>query len=180
MYCVVGYHHCCYSSMWFLHMFRAFIIFFQSAANYVVSQLVVWEIEFPGGISNSNIKWRAFMWGVSEVLLLISVSLNYLPPRLYSRFLRLSTVFIMLDFVLTIILLPIGVSKTYGFCSAKDVFTKTCMYIFVRFIPCSYCVDNGTGAYPAWNWIPSLRFGSFVQGLALSTISQASTRLPSW
>ena len=40
----------------------------------------------------------------------------------------------MADFFVTLIWLPIGVSKTYGFRSARDVFTKTCMYLFLRMV----------------------------------------------
>ena len=55
----------------------------QVSANYIAPQFVVWMVEFPGGIDNSNAKWRAVVWAISEVLLLliISVSVNYLPPR---------------------------------------------------------------------------------------------------
>jgi translation initiation factor 5B len=103
------------------------IPFYQTAANYIVSQLAVWEIDFPGGISNDNIKWRAFIWAISEGLLFVAVAINYLPPRLYSAVFRFSIFIIMLDFFLCLIWLPIGVSKTYGFRSAKDVFTMSCM-----------------------------------------------------
>lgn len=102
--------------------------FFQTTANYIVSQLALWEIDFPGGIDPGNIKWRAVIWAISEVLLLSAVGINYLPPRLYSRVFRLSALLMMLDFFLCLIWLPIGVSKTYGFRSAKDVFTQTCKY----------------------------------------------------
>jgi translation initiation factor 5B len=47
----------------------------------------------------------------------------------------------MLDFLLNLIWLPIGVSRTYGFRSAKDVFTLK---------------YNGTGAPAGWNWTLSL------------------------
>ena len=113
--------------VWFLSVIQT-RIFLQSAANYIVSQLVVWEIEFPGGIDNSNVKWRALIWAISEFLLLFSVAINYLPPRFYPVFLRFSIFLVMLDFFLTLIWLPIGVSKTYGFRSARDVFTTTCSY----------------------------------------------------
>ena len=46
----------------------------------------------------------------------------------------------MLDFFLNIIWLPIAVSKTYGFQSAKWVFTEQ---------------YNETGAPPVWNWMLS-------------------------
>jgi len=49
----------------------------------------------------------------------------------------------MLDFFLCLIWLPIGVSKTYGFRPAKEVFTMT---------------NNGTGAPAGWNWILSFLF----------------------
>jgi amino acid transporter len=46
----------------------------------------------------------------------------------------------MLDFILNIIWLPIAVSRSYGFQSAKFVFTQT---------------YNETGAPPVWNWMLS-------------------------
>ncbi|KAF7364598.1 Gamma-aminobutyric acid transporter [Mycena venus] len=110
----------------------------QTTANYVVSQLAVWEIDFPGGTENDNVKWRALIWAISEALLVLSVAINYLPPRMYSAIFRFSVALMMLDFFLCVIWLPIGVSKTYGFRSAKDVFTST---------------YNGTGAPPGWNWL---------------------------
>ncbi|KAK7031520.1 gamma-aminobutyric acid transporter [Favolaschia claudopus] len=115
----------------------------QTTANYIVSQLAVWEIDYPGGITNDNVKWRAMIWAVSEALLVVSVAINYLPPRMYSAIFRFSMGLMMLDFFLCVIWLPIGVSKTYGFRSAKDVFTMT---------------YNGTGAPAGWNWILSFLF----------------------
>ena len=98
----------------------------QTTANYIVSQLAVWEIDFPGGVGNDNIKWRAFIWALSEVLLVIAIAINYLPPRLYSAVFKFSILLMMVDFFLCVIWLPIGVSNTYGFRSAKEVFTSTC------------------------------------------------------
>lgn len=49
----------------------------------------------------------------------------------------------MLDFFLCLIWLPIGVSRTYGFRSASEVFTMT---------------YNGTGAPAGWNWMLSFLF----------------------
>lgn len=115
----------------------------QTTANYIVSQLQVWEVDFPGGASNDNVKWRAFIWALSEAMLLVAIAINYLPPRLYSAVFRFSTALMMLDFLLCVIWLPIGVSKTYGFRDAKEVFTMT---------------YNGTGAPAGWNWILSFLF----------------------
>lgn len=122
---------------------------YQTAANYIVSQLAVWEIDFPGGISNDNIKWRALIWAISEFLLFFSVAINYLPPRLYSAIFRFSIFIIMLDFFLCLIWLPIGVSKTYGFRSAKDVFTMSCMSSSGTFV-----IDDCNRVYSQWHWRP--------------------------
>lgn len=48
---------------------------------------------------------------------------------MYSAIFRFSVALMMLDFFLCVIWLPIGVSKTYGFRSAKDVFTSTCGFL---------------------------------------------------
>jgi amino acid transporter len=106
-----------------------------------VSQLAVWEIDFPGGISNDNVKWRALIWALSEALLVVSVAINYLPSRMYSAIFRISVGLMMVDFLLCVIWLPIGVSKTYGFRSAKDVFTMTCESVLTcgRYIPAHLC-----------------------------------------
>jgi hypothetical protein len=89
--------------------------------------MAVWEVSFPGGVGNENIKWRALIWAMSEGLLILSVAISYLPPKVYSGIFKFGIVVMMLDFFLCVIWLPIGVSKTYGFRSAKDVFTATCM-----------------------------------------------------
>ncbi|KAJ8085846.1 hypothetical protein PM082_004665 [Marasmius tenuissimus] len=115
----------------------------QTTANYIVSQLAVWEIEFPGGTTNDNVKWRAMIWAISEGLLLIAIAINHLPPRLYSFIFKFSMGLMLVDFLLCVIWLPIGASRTYGLRSASEVFTMT---------------YNGTGAPPAWNWILSFLF----------------------
>lgn len=59
------------------------------------------------------------------------------PARYYKLIFYLSTFFVMLDFVLNMIWLPIATKRTYGFRSAHDAFMTT---------------YNGTGAPPGWNW----------------------------
>lgn len=117
----------------------------QTTANYIVSQLSVWEIDFPGGTHIDNVKFRALVWAISEGILVLAVAINYLPPRLYSWVFKFSIGVYFLDFFLCLIWLPIGVSRTYGFRSAKEVFTST---------------YNGTGAPAGWNWILSFLFTS--------------------
>ena len=95
----------------------------------------MFEVDFPGGTFNDNIKWRAFIWAVSEGFLVLSIVINYLPPRLYSAVFKFSILIIMVDFFLCVIWLPIGVSKTYGFRSASEAFTTTCKAHFPTLIP---------------------------------------------
>lgn len=115
----------------------------QTTANYIASLLSVFEVDFPGGLTNDNLKWRALIWAMSEILLVVSVAINYLPPRMYSAVFKFSVALIFVDFLLCAIWLPIGVSRTYGFRSATEVFTQT---------------YNGTGAPAGWNWMLSFLF----------------------
>ncbi|KAL5508585.1 hypothetical protein ACEPAH_6204 [Sanghuangporus vaninii] len=115
----------------------------QTTANYLASLFTVFEVDYPGGLQIDNIKWRAFIWALSEVILAISIAINYLPPRLYSTVFRLSMFIMMADFLLCVIWFPIAVSDSYGFRSAKEVFTST---------------YNGTCAPAGWNWILSFLF----------------------
>lgn len=45
---------------------------------------------------------------------------------MYSKLFRLALFLIMLDFLLCLIWFPVGVSKTYGFRTAKEAFLTTC------------------------------------------------------
>jgi hypothetical protein len=59
---------------------------------------------------------------------ILSIAINYLPPKWYKAVFRFSLFIIMLDFFLCLIWLPIAVHNTYGFRSAKEVFTMTCTF----------------------------------------------------
>ncbi|GAB7349091.1 hypothetical protein MBLNU459_g8043t2 [Dothideomycetes sp. NU459] len=110
----------------------------QAAANYLLSEIQVFGLDFPTDVS--DIRFRALQWGVAEIILFISIGMNYLDPKTYKVIFRIASAIIMLDFFLNIIWLPIAVSKTYGFQSAEFVFTQT---------------YNETGAPPVWNWMLS-------------------------
>jgi amino acid transporter len=110
----------------------------QSAANFLLSEIAVFNLDFP--TDTTSIKFRAVQWIVSEILLFLSIALCYISPRKFSQIFRISVGVIMLDFFLNLIWLPIAVSKSYGFQSAKFVFTETI---------------NETGAPPVWNWMLS-------------------------
>lgn len=104
----------------------------------MLSEIAVFGLDFP--TDPFDIKFRAVQWIVAEAFLFISIGMNYLNPRTYKLIFRLATFIILLDFVLNIIWLPIAVSKSYGFQSARFVFTQT---------------YNETGASPVWNWMLS-------------------------
>ena len=110
----------------------------QGAANFLLSEITVFNLNFP--TDTNDIKFRALQWIVSEAFLFLSVGLNYLRPTSYRLVFRVATAFVMLDFFLNIIWLPIAVSKTYGFQPASFVFLQT---------------YNETGAPPVWNWMLS-------------------------
>jgi amino acid transporter len=110
----------------------------QGAANFLLSQITVFGLDYSTDVN--DVKFRALQWIVSEIFLFISIGLNYLNPRTYKMIFKIATFIIMLDFFLNIIWLPIAVSKSYGFQSAKFVFTET---------------YNETGAPPVWNWMLS-------------------------
>ncbi|EFQ34806.1 hypothetical protein CGRA01v4_01678 [Colletotrichum graminicola] len=108
----------------------------QSAVNYMLSEIVVFKLDFPS--DPSSIKFRAVQWIATEVMLALAAIWNLLPPRYFKWIFYLSTTFVLLDFILNMIWLPVAASKsTYGFRSAHDAFLTT---------------YNGTGAPAAWNW----------------------------
>ena len=103
----------------------------QGTTNYILSELTVFNKAFPGGLDPSNIKFRAVQWAISEVFLVIAIASNLISPRKFAWIFKASAIIIALDLLLTVVWLPIGVSKTYGFQSAKWVFTQ---------------YENGTGS----------------------------------
>ncbi|GAA5854683.1 hypothetical protein JCM8547_004938 [Rhodosporidiobolus lusitaniae] len=109
----------------------------QGTTNYILSEISVFNAYFPGGLDDSNIKFRAVQWIVSEGFLLVAILSNLLSPRHYAWVFKASALIIALDLILTVIWLPVGVSQTYGFQSAEWVFTK---------------YYNGSGASDGWNW----------------------------
>ncbi|KAH7357221.1 putative amino acid permease [Rhexocercosporidium sp. MPI-PUGE-AT-0058] len=86
----------------------------QAAVNYMLSEITVFN-----------------------VMLALAVLVNFLPPRLFRFVFYLSSSFVILDFLLNLVWLPIGTVNTYGFRTAHEAFMTT---------------YNGTGAPPAWNW----------------------------
>ncbi|KAM3084040.1 hypothetical protein ACMFMG_001853 [Clarireedia jacksonii] len=107
----------------------------QGAVNYMLSEIVVFNIDFPS--DSSSIKFRAVQWICTEVLLALATAVNFLPPRLFKYVFWLSSFLVVLDFVLNLIWLPIGAANSYGFRTAEEAFMTT---------------YNGTGAPPGWNW----------------------------
>jgi amino acid transporter len=109
-------------------------------ANYLISEVVVFNPDTTFPYDNSDVKARAVAWAFSLLFLAIATSLNFLPPRMYSWVFRAGFIVITIDMVLNFIWLPIGVSKTYGFQSAEFVFTST---------------YNGGETSPGLNWVLS-------------------------
>ncbi|KAF4634274.1 hypothetical protein G7Y89_g3831 [Cudoniella acicularis] len=107
----------------------------QAAVNYILSEITVFNLDFPSDAS--SIKFRAVQWICTEVLLALAILVNFLPPRLFRWIFYISSSFVLLDFLLNVIWLPIGTANTYGFRTANEAFMTT---------------YNGTGAPAGWNW----------------------------
>ncbi|ORY30174.1 amino acid/polyamine transporter I [Naematelia encephala] len=119
----------------------------QAPAQFLLSLMVVFDKEFPGGLDASNVTYRGALFGVSFGCMWIALLLNYLPPKWFARTFRFTVYLLLLDLVLSLIWLPIGVSRTYGFRTAKEVFTGR---------------NNGTGFGEAWNWALSFYYAGYV------------------
>lgn len=53
----------------------------QTTANFVLSLLNIYNVDFNGGLTTESVRYRVLVWGCSEFFLLIIIGLNYLPPR---------------------------------------------------------------------------------------------------
>lgn len=61
----------------------------------MVSILSMYNIDFPGGISNNNIKWRAVMWIMVEISLFLAVVPNYINSEFIFMMLVFTVYFCM-------------------------------------------------------------------------------------
>ncbi|CAI7591803.1 unnamed protein product [Penicillium pancosmium] len=109
-------------------------------ANYLVSEVLVFDPETTFPTDASDVRARAVAWAFSLLFLAIATSLNFLPSRMYSWVFRAGVIVIIIDMLLNFIWLPIGVAKTYGFQTAEYVFTST---------------YNGGETSPGLNWVLS-------------------------
>lgn len=109
-------------------------------ANYLISEVVVFNPDTSFPHVTSDVKARAVAWAFSLLFLAIATSMNFLPPRSYAWVFRAGVMVIIIDMLLNFIWLPIGVSKTYGFQTAEFVFTST---------------YNGGDTSPSLNWVLS-------------------------
>ncbi|KAJ5288788.1 hypothetical protein N7478_001818 [Penicillium angulare] len=109
-------------------------------ANYLVSEIVVFNPSTSFPYDTSDVRARAIAWAFSLCFLGIATCLNFLPSRMYSWVFRTGVIIIVIDMLLNFIWLPIGVSQTYGFQTAEYVFTST---------------YNGGDTTPSLNWVLS-------------------------
>ncbi|WEW56177.1 hypothetical protein PRK78_001614 [Emydomyces testavorans] len=100
-----------------------------------MQELTVFDVDFPKNVD--SITFRAVQWICTEVLLGLATIVNFLPPKYFRWIFYLSSSFVLLDFLLNVIWLPIGAHNTWGFRTAHEAFLET---------------YNGTGAPAGWNW----------------------------
>ncbi|EER27631.1 amino acid permease family protein [Coccidioides posadasii C735 delta SOWgp] len=101
----------------------------------IAQELTVFEVDFPKNVD--SVKFRAVQWICTEVLLGLAAIVNFFPPKYFRWIFYLSSSFVLLDFVLNVVWLPIGAHNTWGFRTAQEAFLET---------------YNGTGAPAGWNW----------------------------
>ncbi|KAJ7083476.1 amino acid/polyamine transporter I [Mycena epipterygia] len=119
----------------------------QAPAGFLLSLMTIFDYEFPGGLDPTNTAYRGVLFAVSLGCMWIALALNYLPPKWFATTFRVTVVLLLLDLFLSLVWLPIGVSRTYGFRSAKEVFTGR---------------NNGTGFGEGWNWALSFYYAGYV------------------
>ncbi|RAH42637.1 amino acid transporter [Aspergillus brunneoviolaceus CBS 621.78] len=95
----------------------------QSTVNYMLSELTVFEVDFP--TDTGNIKFRALQWICTEVMLALAAWINLASPRIFRYVFWLSTGAVFLDFILNLIWLPVGAHNTYGLRTAHEAFMTT-------------------------------------------------------
>ncbi|KAB5589075.1 hypothetical protein CTheo_7487 [Ceratobasidium theobromae] len=111
-----------------------------AGATYILSILSIYGQDFPGGISDDNVKWRVVIWLVAELLLLVGLLICHLPLRRYPVIFTIAMGIILVDVLLNLTWFPVRVHMTYGFRSAKEALFST---------------FDGTGATPGWSWMLS-------------------------
>ncbi|KAI9739217.1 MAG: hypothetical protein M1834_007430 [Cirrosporium novae-zelandiae] len=107
----------------------------QAAVNYMLSELTVFNVNYP--LDSTSIKFRAIQWICTEILLALAILANFLPPRMFRWVFYISSMMVLLDFILNLIWFPIGTANTWGFRTSHEAFMST---------------YNGTGAPAGWNW----------------------------
>lgn len=68
-----------------------------------MSQLVVFNVDFPGGIDTNNIKFRAVLWIGSELFLWAAIMVNLVSPRNFRYVLWSAAAVMMVDWAMTLI-----------------------------------------------------------------------------
>ncbi|GFZ45990.1 Thiamine transporter thi9 [Saitozyma sp. JCM 24511] len=119
----------------------------QGPAQYLLSLMVLFGSDIPGGLTPENPNYRYILFAVTLGCLWLALALNYLPPRYFSWTFRFTVGLLLVDLLLSVTWFPIGVSRTYGFRSAKEVFTGR---------------NNTTGFSDAWAWVLSFYYAGYA------------------
>jgi hypothetical protein len=63
----------------------------QGTTNYLMSELVVFGVadQFPGGLDDTNVKFRAVVWVISQFFLWTAVMVNWIPRALRKDFCKI-------------------------------------------------------------------------------------------
>ncbi|KAJ5214533.1 hypothetical protein N7449_001702 [Penicillium cf. viridicatum] len=96
----------------------------QSAVNYMLSELAVFNVDFPTNVS--SIKFHAVQWICTEVLLALAALMNLASARVFKYVFWFSTGAVFLDFILNVVWLPIATAGILiGFDASGHVAEET-------------------------------------------------------
>ncbi|KAK5993308.1 Thiamine transporter thi9 [Cladobotryum mycophilum] len=116
----------------------------QSAVNYMLSEIVVFDLDFPSDAS--SVKFRAVQWICTEVLLALAALWNLLPPQLTWPITESS--------ILQMDILPIHGIRAARLCPQHDLAPHR--HQKHHWLPLSArCLHDHVqrdGRTPAWNW----------------------------
>ncbi|WVQ84968.1 hypothetical protein IAT38_007132 [Cryptococcus sp. DSM 104549] len=159
----------------------------QGPAQYLLSLMKIFDYNFEGGLTTDNLHYRCVLFAVSLGCMWIALALNYLPPRFFKWTFRFTVGLLFLDLLLSITWLPVTVHRTYGFRTAKEVFTATnndtgfafgwawaLSFYYAGYVPCGYDAAGHVSEETKNATVTSAR-GIFWSGLAASVFSVIAT-----
>ena len=114
-----------------------------AATKLIISEPILFNTKALG-LDYSSIEYRALQFGISIGILGIAAFINLFPHRHLWITIRLTALLMLLLYIINIVWLPVGVSRTYGFQSTRHNFTRT--------------ENTNAAPDPSYNWFVNVLF----------------------